>query len=103
VLFSDGTPSEKYFSVGIQIFPWIFAHTEIFEFPVVIGEGLPFNEAEEAWAAEEGKRMRSKIERRKRSKTGRRAGAREERRKRRWLPKGMALAPESGTDFTASA
>ena len=34
-LFSDGTPSEKYFSVGIRIFPWVFAHTEIFEFPVV--------------------------------------------------------------------
>ena len=27
-LFSDGTPSEKYFSDGIRIFPWIFAHTE---------------------------------------------------------------------------
>ena len=35
MLFSDGTPSEKYFSVGIRIFPWVFAHTEIFEFPVV--------------------------------------------------------------------
>ena len=38
VLFSDGTPSEKYFSVGIRIFPWVFAHTEIFEFPVVVGQ-----------------------------------------------------------------
>jgi hypothetical protein len=37
VLFSNGTPSEKYFSVGIQIFPWVFAHIEIFEFPVVNG------------------------------------------------------------------
>ena len=37
VLFSDGTPSEKYFSMGIRIFPWVFAHTEIFEFPVVNG------------------------------------------------------------------
>ena len=36
-LFSDGTPSEKYFSVDIRIFPWVFAHTEIFEFPVVNG------------------------------------------------------------------
>ena len=35
-LFSDGTPSEKYFSVGIRIFPWVFAHIEIFEFSVVI-------------------------------------------------------------------
>jgi len=27
-LFSDGTPSEKYFSDGIRIFPWVSAHTE---------------------------------------------------------------------------
>ena len=32
--FSEGTPSEKYFSDGIRIFPWVFVHTEIFEFPV---------------------------------------------------------------------
>ena len=35
VLFSDGTPSEKYFSMGIRIFPWVFTHTEVFEFPLV--------------------------------------------------------------------
>jgi len=35
VLFSDGTPSEKYFSVGIRIFLWVFAHTGVFKFPVV--------------------------------------------------------------------
>ena len=34
-LFSDGTPSEKYFSDGIRIFPWVFAHTEKREIPVV--------------------------------------------------------------------
>ena len=36
--FSVGTPSEKYFSMGIRIFPWVFAHTEQFEFPVVRDE-----------------------------------------------------------------
>ena len=36
MLFSNGTPSEKYFFMGIQIFLWVFAHTEIFEFRVVI-------------------------------------------------------------------
>ena len=35
-LFSDGTLSEKYFSVGICIFLWIFAHTKVFEIPVVV-------------------------------------------------------------------
>jgi len=35
VLFSDGTPSEKYFSVGIRIFLWVFARTGVFEFPVL--------------------------------------------------------------------
>jgi hypothetical protein len=30
-LFSDGTPSEKYFSVGIHIFLWVFAHIEVFK------------------------------------------------------------------------
>ena len=34
--FSDGyTPSEKYFSDGICIFLWVFAHTEVFRFLVV--------------------------------------------------------------------
>jgi hypothetical protein len=28
VLFSNGTPSEKYFSMGIHIFLWVFAQTE---------------------------------------------------------------------------
>ena len=37
-LFSDGTSSEKYFSDGIQIFPWVFAHTEKREIPVVYHE-----------------------------------------------------------------
>ena len=36
MLFSDGTPSEKYFSVGIRIFLWVFARTEKCEIPVVI-------------------------------------------------------------------
>ena len=42
VLFSNGTPSEKYFSVGIWFFPWVFAHTEIFEFPVVEEDSVPW-------------------------------------------------------------
>ena len=33
--FSEGTPSEKYFSDGIRIFLCVFAHTEKTEFPVV--------------------------------------------------------------------
>jgi hypothetical protein len=37
VLFSVSTPSEKYISVGIRIFLWVFAHTGIFEFLVVAG------------------------------------------------------------------
>ena len=28
-------PSGKYFSMGIRIFLWVFARTEVFEFPVV--------------------------------------------------------------------
>ena len=35
-LFSDGTPSEKYFSDDIRIFPWVFAPTEKIEIPVVM-------------------------------------------------------------------
>ena len=34
-LFSDGTPSEKYFSEGIRIFPWVFAPSEKIEILVV--------------------------------------------------------------------
>jgi len=33
--FSEGTPSEKYFSDGIRIFPWVFAPSEKIEIPVV--------------------------------------------------------------------
>ena len=33
--FSEGTPSEKYFSNGIRIFLCVFAHTEKCEIPVV--------------------------------------------------------------------
>ena len=33
--FSEGAPSEKYFSDGIRIFPWVFACTEKCEIPVV--------------------------------------------------------------------
>jgi len=36
VYFSDGTPLEKYFSDGIRIVLWVFAHTEQIEFPVVL-------------------------------------------------------------------
>ena len=43
VLFSEGTPLEKYFSVGIRIFPWVFAHTEIFEFLVVQEDPAKYN------------------------------------------------------------
>ena len=32
--FSDGTPSQKYFSVH-RLFLWVFTHTEVFEFPIV--------------------------------------------------------------------
>jgi len=39
VLFSGGTPSEKYFSVGIRIFLWVFTRIGVFEFPVVQGAG----------------------------------------------------------------
>ena len=39
--FSEGTPSEKYFSDGIRIFLCVFAHTEKSEFPVVMGRLLP--------------------------------------------------------------
>ena len=28
--------SEKYFSIGIRIFLWVFAHKEVFEIPVVV-------------------------------------------------------------------
>ena len=35
VYFSEGTPSEKYFSDGIRIFLCVFAHTEKNEIPVV--------------------------------------------------------------------
>ena len=34
--FSEGTPSEKYFSDGIRIFLCVFAHTEKSEIPVVL-------------------------------------------------------------------
>ena len=34
--FSEGTPSEKYFSDGIRIFLCVFAHTEKSEIPVVM-------------------------------------------------------------------
>ena len=33
--FSEGTPSEKKFSDGIRIFPWVFAPSEKIEIPVV--------------------------------------------------------------------
>jgi len=36
-IFSEGTPSEKYFSDGIRIFPWVFARIEKFKIPVVVG------------------------------------------------------------------
>ena len=36
--FSEGTPSEKYFSDGIHIFLCVFAHTEKRDIPVVIGQ-----------------------------------------------------------------
>ena len=34
--FSEGTPSEKYFSDGIRIFLCVFAHTEKYEILVVV-------------------------------------------------------------------
>ena len=42
MLFSDGTPSEKYFAVGIRIFLWVFARIGVFEFSVVMSSA-PYN------------------------------------------------------------